>query len=227
MDALKELVQGIQILALGTKSDGTRPPSVTIVHEPLMQQHAPPVDDGSVKELPQRIVAIESVLRGHPFGSTLAATPVVSVGKEKLTDREWGRSSPLRGNAKTTTVKEQTRKCLENSSLEMLFDRNCHPSPEDENATLDAGWTPALHPPALEGSLWTQCRIVKAPSAPLDWLRLVHSDKHIRMLTKKVLLALWWTFFHRQRMWGPLSFSSLQSSGRAASACRSWRSCLF
>jgi hypothetical protein len=183
-------IDSVNVLLQNTHISHQGPANVTLVHEPRMQAHAPPMYDGGVKEIPQRIVAIESVLRGYSFDSLDAAAPVVSVTSDRLSDKEWGRCSPLVGGMKGTTVKENARKKAD-LPLEELFDASVAApnSVAQQNAALDANWKPTQHAQSMEGSLWRQCRIVHCPVAPLQWLTLVHSEKHLKALVRKVLIA--------------------------------------
>ncbi len=155
-DELSRLLQGVRL-------EGA---TVALVYEPSMQAHAP-AWDGSAHELPQRIVAIESVLRGYAFDKTRAATPPVQSTTTKT--RDWGESSPLKTGLRETTVTTRAYK-LSLQPLVELFDAD---KGVDRLALgLETGWKATEQHDALPGSLWSRCAIIRAPLAPLEWLQV-------------------------------------------------------
>ena len=158
---------------------------VTLVHEARMQSHAPGVElQCGFQELPRRIVAIESVLRGHAFDSFLPLDSAdAAVMADKARQYAWGESSPIRGDRNPRSVSSQAKK------------RSAAPAPlfellEESSSTPDgSSWQPTTCAEATGESLWAQCHIVTAPLASLEWLRLVHSESHLRNLIRKTLVA--------------------------------------
>ena len=157
--------------------------NVVIIHEPKQQQHQPAQDFG-LFELPVRIVAIESSLRGYRFNSIQPAEGVVRVEKHEISENLFGKSSPAKGVEEE--IASAALSYVSNASLVELF--------EGENAVHtkgivnDSNWQPALHrKPAKPNSLWLKCEIRRAPMASLDVLLLCHEESHLKAVARKTL----------------------------------------
>jgi hypothetical protein len=175
--------------------------SVVLVHEPHMQAHAPP--SKNVFELPCRIVAIESVLRGRAFDDMLFAdqrirktshskrqspppVPFATGTLPKLDMRggglagEWSHSpKPLpRRRGVTSPDPLAGVEALLRAPLEKLLG--------DGAASLSAfcasGELLSWKPVEVEGDggLWQACNAVLAPRATPRIVGLVHTEAHIR-----------------------------------------------
>lgn len=103
---MEELTGLLSAVQLKENKEKKKSNSVVIVHEPMMQIHSP-ANSATFFELPRRIVAIESVLRGHPFDSHVAACGVVQVESvHEIKELMWGKSSPVK-NGKSEARRER------------------------------------------------------------------------------------------------------------------------
>lgn len=211
-----------RLAALTLKSDSTAGPPdseqtveeepfplyrCVIVHEPNMQAHVPPDSRAQesvlkISELPQRIVAIESVLRGFAFDSLEAAVSTTKLDKagqfvsydsphkacRKPSQETW--MSPIKGDG-AASVEETREKAAQAASELALCDLyqegvgKCYAMYQE----FLRHWKAALHGNPVPGSLWSHCRIVQAPFASLHDLLRVHSESHLRNFAKNVLMC--------------------------------------
>lgn len=159
---------------------------VTLVHEPMMLGHVPPAL-ADVKELPVRVAAIEAQLRGHADWQRFNDPHPLQVADEAdLEAQHWGPSSPVRAASIKPAVLERRAKAqAESEPLDTLFGRDGGVGGPE---TLSTVAFPTQEAP-LASSEWARCAIVRAPVAPVEWLLLVHSEKHLRNVARKTLIA--------------------------------------
>jgi acetoin utilization deacetylase AcuC-like enzyme len=154
--------------------------AMAIIHEHRMQAHAP-ASEKYVYELPQRIVAIESVLRGMGFADETAKKPVVVCPPSQMHEAPWSLlSSPIRSGKSADEVVEAARLSVEQLPLEELLSVE-----KDDGSRWELFQSSAARP----NSLWARCKIVRAPAADVSWLRLVHDESFLRDLARKCAVA--------------------------------------
>ena len=181
--------------------------SVVLVHEPHMQAHAPPQIE-SVHELPCRIVAIESVLRGRAFDDMLLAdskrikktsshsahqapppVPIATGTLPKLVARggglagEWSHSPQPLPRTRRGIISSDQEGTL--AGVEALLRAPLEELLGKGAASLSvfrAAELPTWEPVDVEGDggLWQACDVVLALRASPRIIGLVHTEAHIR-----------------------------------------------
>jgi hypothetical protein len=151
---------------------------LAIIHEHRMQAHSP-ASDKYFYEVPQRIVSIESVLRGIGFADVSAQKAAVTCPPSQMQSSLWSStSSPVRTGRMPDEIATMAISLSETSSLESLL--VCD-EPIETWELYKTG--------SKAGSLWSRCKVVSAPVAQKSWLLLVHDEKFLREFVRRCLVA--------------------------------------
>lgn len=190
------------------------PRNVVLIYEPQMQAHAPPRVDG-IHELPCRIVAIESVLRGLPFDEYTKSVGEEPKGRPALIvdQHEVVQEPPVCYVDTLKSVSPEVARYLHGKGWtgspvprNRHFDRvECDSIASDLPLHVllgtgarsvagpygDAGseWRPLVVREGIDG-IWYACEDkILAPLALPRWVGLVHTENHIRNQVRRVIAA--------------------------------------
>lgn len=161
--------------------------SVVLIHEPHMQAHAPKKNETGVHELPQRIIAIENVLRGSPYARGTERNFPPSEPRHRA-------SSPPRtaDNKKKKTKAELEADAAAARERESEYCSDLDKLWADEGLVLGGGyleWEPVQNVECVEGSLWSLCRVAKAHPASYEDLLRVHPASHLQAFARQCMKA--------------------------------------